>query len=272
MTNRQFYTLINLPFEVINQLNDYEAFRKTDISAEMKSKILCRQTWDEGIKELELQLAPDPDGMKILWELINITVSYTSEEYNKLGISDEILCQTFGFIPRFMETARSFEGKYRFTKAWWLPREISLQEFRIGTLEYEFVESSKKEIEIHIPSDANLNLNSLTESIHEFNEFRQKYFPEWMEAPLTTETWLLMPELENFLSPESKILIFKHLFDVVNVDYEQTWYLEFLFPGAERIDADLPEKTSLQKKLKAHLLSGKKFGVARGYLKAEFNL
>ena len=39
---------------------------------------------------------------------------------------------------------------------WWFPRQLSLQEFRVGCLEYEFVELEEKMISIHIPSVANL--------------------------------------------------------------------------------------------------------------------
>ena len=91
-------------------------------------------------------------------------------------------------------------------------------------------------------------------------------FAGWSSVAITTNTWMIMPELEEFLPADSKILGFKSLFDIDRVDYEQTWYMGWIFPGYSEIDQNLPEKTTLHRKLKEHLLSGKKFGIATGHL------
>ena len=75
-----------------------------------------------------------------------------------------------------------------------------------------------------------------------------------------------MPELEEFLPAGSKILGFKSLFEIDSVDYEQSWYMGWIFPGYSKIDQNLPERTTLHRKLKEHLMSGKKFGIASGHL------
>ena len=77
---------------------------------------------------------------------------------------------------------------------------------------------------------------------------------------------MLMPELEEFLPEGSNILFFKSMFDITHVDYEQNWYMGWIFPGYATVDENLPERTTLHRKLKAHLLSGKKFGIAKGRL------
>jgi hypothetical protein len=90
--------------------------------------------------------------------------------------------------------------------------------------------------------------------------------PDWMDVPITTFTWMIMPELEEFLPKDSRILGFKSLFDIDYVDYNQNWYMGWIFPGYSNVDDNLPEKTTLHRKLKEHLLSGKKFGIAKGHL------
>lgn len=70
----------------------------------------------------------------------------------------------------------------------------------------------------------------------------------------------------KILTAESKILQFKSLFDIDSVDYEQTWYMGWIFPGYTEINENLPEKTTLHRNLKEYLLSGKKFGIAKGHL------
>ena len=92
MTHLEFYQLIHLPEGAINQLNQYEKQRKGEIPAKLREKLFSRETWDEGVKEL--------------------------------------------------------------------------QEFRIGSLEYEFVEvNHHREVEVHIPSDADMTL------LHSYRRF-----------------------------------------------------------------------------------------------------
>lgn len=79
-----------------------------------------------------------------------------------------------------------------------------------------------------------------------------------------------MPELKEMLGKESNIIAFQNLFEIDTVDYDATWYMKWIFPGIENIDESLPERTTLQRKMKKYLLDGKKFGVAKGHLKAEY--
>ena len=168
---------------------------------------------------------------------------------------------------RVYQGTQDASGNYKYNWAWWLQRQITLQEFRIGSLEYEFVESNgHREIEVHIPSDADMSMKGLTQSVIDFLDFVKGYMPDWSGVAITTFTWMIMPELEELLPENSKILAFKSLFDIDSVDYEQNWYMGWIFPGYAKIDENLPEKTTLHRNLKAHLLAGKKFGIAKGHL------
>lgn len=267
MTLNELYEVINLPEGAVRQLEEYERQRKAEMPAEIREKLFCRDTWDEGVKELQLFLGEDPYHMNILWEQLNFVCSYSYEAYKKRGISDVVFADTFGFVTRFVSGTKDEYGKYRYDWAWWLQRQITLEEFRIGSLEYEFVESNHhREVEIHIPSDANMSLKALCQSVTDFVKFEEKYMPDWISVVMTTDTWMIMPELEEFLPSDSNIIRFKSLFDVDSVDYEQTWYMGWIFPGYSEVNENLPEKTTLHRKLKEYLLSGKKFGIAKGHL------
>lgn len=266
MTIDELGNILGLPSGVMEQLHDCQERRKK-MPGDIKEKLFCRSTWENGIAELKDFLGEDPYSMGILLEQMDLVCEYTYEEYVKRGISKEIFVETFGFITRFVSPTKDSNGKYRYDWAWWLQRQITLQEFRIGSLEYEFVEEeNNRRIEIHIPSDANMKLEVLCQSVRDFLEFENKYFPEWVEVDLTTETWMIMPELDKFLTNESKILQFKRLFNIVSVDYSQTWYMGWIFPGYSEINDDLPENTTLHRKLKQYLLEGNKFGIAKGNL------
>lgn len=270
MTLEKLYQLLNLPEWVLNELRKYQAERKEEIPENIRKMLFCRDTWGDGVKELQNHLGEDPYSMKILWEQLNFVCSYSYNEYMKRGISEEVFADTFGFVTRFVSSTKDTEGKYRYNLAWWFQRQVTLQEFRIGALEYEFVQTGdNREIEIHIPSDADMRLVSLYQSVAEFIKFQETYMPDWCGAEITTETWMIMPELSDFLPEDSKILKFKSLFDIDSVDYDQTWYMEWIFPGHTVIDDNLPEKTMLHRNLKKYLMEGNKFGIAKGHLVME---
>lgn len=267
MENIELFRLLEIPEEVQKQLIDYGNVRDVQISDAITNKILKRSKWDEGIKELQELSGNDPSGIKVLWELLNIVREYSFEEYVKRNIPDDIFIATMKFCTRFLYEHYQTYQAYGFTQAWWFPRQISLSEYRIGALEYEFVEAEDREIAVHIPSDANLRKESVAQSIKDFNEFRKKYYPEWETVKLTCETWMLMPELKELIGEESNIVAFQNLFEIDTVDYDATWYMGWIFPGAEKADESLPERTTLQRSMKRYLLDGRKFGIAKGHLK-----
>ena len=89
------------------------------------------------------------------------------------------------------------------------------------------------------------------------------------------ESWLLSPALKEMLPPESRIRRFQDAFDITEEDPEDTSALEWVFFIAEgQRDSvryeNLPEDTSLQRKMKAAFLAGRKPGNAGGTLARTF--
>lgn len=60
-------------------------------------------------------------------------------EYKKKGIPEEIFIRTMAFCTRFTEEHHRLYGEYAYTWGWWFVRQLAMQEFRIGELEFEFV-------------------------------------------------------------------------------------------------------------------------------------
>lgn len=267
MRNIELYKLLEIPDEVQKRLTDYNNSRKIQVPGMIIDKIRKRCEWDEGIKELQELLGDDPDGMKILWELLNMAASYSYEEYIRRSLPEDVFIATMKFCTRFLREHYQTYQTYKFIWAWWFPRQISLNEYRIGALEYEFVDVEDREIAIHIPSDADLQKEAVDQSIQDFYKFRSRYYPDWEKVKLTTDTWMLMPELKELLGEDSNIIAFQNLFEVDVIDYDAVWYMGWIFPGCEKADVFLPERTTLQRNMKKYLLAGKKFGIAKGHLK-----
>ena len=270
MTHQYLHQLLELPAEVVEQLKSYEKKRTFQLPEDLKHRLLSRTTWDEAVKELQCLLEDDSCSFKLLFELLDLVCRYSYPKYKELGISDEIFVATMKFITRFLEWHKEYHGEYKFTQGFWFPRQLAVIEFRVGALEYEFVDGETKEIAIHIPSDAKFDRKTVVQSLKEFAVFRDTYFQEWKGVPFTCDTWMLAPAMEELLNETSNVLAFKHMFELDEIDEDATWFMGFVFPGhAGELEA-LPEKTSLQKKIKERLLAGKKTGVAKGHLKEEY--
>lgn len=271
MTQLELYERLEIPNEVRLKLIDYGNKRNSKIPNSIINKILQRKERDGGIKELQQIVGDDSDGIKILWELLHIIRNYTYIEYVKREISEDIFVATMRFCTRFLKEHHQNFHTYKFVWAWWFPRQISLNEFRIGALEFELVNDEEKEIAIHIPTDADLQKEAVLQSLNEFIEFRNVYFPEWENVKLTCDTWMLMPELKELLEEDSNIVAFQNLFEIDTLDYDATWYMGWIFPGYEEVNESLPERTTLQRRMKRHLLDGKRFGIAKGHLTVPIN-
>lgn len=271
MENSKLYELLDIPHEVASRLEEYGRVRDIRIPDDVCRKLFLRTEWDEGVRQLQSLWDDDPDGIKILWEQLNIVSGYTYGEYCKRGIPEEVFAATMKFCTRFLREHYKTFGFYKYVCAWWFPRQMSLNEFRIGALEYEFIDGEEREVAVHIPSDADMGTQSIQNSLADFYKFREKYYSGWEDVQLTCDTWMLMPELQQFLGEDSHITAFQRLFEIDSIDREAVWYMEWIFPAYRTVDENLPEKTSLQRELKKYLLAGKKFGIAKGHIKSSSN-
>lgn len=266
MEEKEFYKLLELPEEIADCLLSYGENREEQLPRPIVRALFQRDQWEKGIADLSTWIGTDEDGLKILWEQLNIVRKYTYKEYLRRGIDMKIFAETMKFCNRFLREHKSQWGTYQYIWAWWFPRQMSLNEFRIGALEYEFVDAQEREIAIHIPSDADMTPASVKESLNCFQAFRKQVFPEWREIVISCDTWMLVPELEQFLGLSSNVVAFQKLFKIDKIDREATWFMDWIYPGYKKINEDLPETTTLQRKLKRFLLDGNAFGVAKGHM------
>lgn len=261
------YTLENLcrdialPDEVIQQIL---ALDKT-ISVPTY-KLRREESWEEGLKELEDALAPDPDGFKMLTCQLNGALD-CREDFNRLGFSQEIYVDTMKCFSRFVGEHMVSFGRYGFDRGFWTVRQISAKLFRIGVLEYEVVvdEEGQKAISIHIPSDAKLEKELLRQSYLDAKKLLPPAFPEFADAPWGCGSWLLAPILREMLPENSRILTFQSGFRILKT-YPDPEFKEWVYKRVDIPDAELPEDTSLQRKLKAYLLAGNSFHSGMGML------
>lgn len=243
MENNQLYNLLNLPAEVIHNLDKYGSSGKNTFNIDIEDLIQNTSLVKELDKLIAGSTGQDEDGTKILWEELNIA-RQSFDEYQKRGIPDRIFIDTMKFCTRFLNEYYKTYSCYRFVWGWWFPRQLALLEFRIGALEYEYCNGQY--ISLHIPSDADLTPQSVLKSISQFKDFCRQYYPGWEGIQIQCESWMLSPALK----------------------YESMAILDWVFPGYNKIPEELPENTSLQTNMKKYLLGGNKPGWAKGVLKS----
>jgi len=178
-------------------------------------------------------------------------------------IPEPIWIDTMKCFTRFVLEHYQSCGEYGFDRGFWTTRQISGKLFRIGELEYELLEENdNKTVSLHIPSDAHLEGGQLNDSVSQAQAFFNQYFPAWGNAPMHCESWLLSPQLKQLLQENSRILRFQQGFDISEAaDDALEAILQWVYcltPSMQKNAAlkALPETTSLQRAMKAYLLSG----------------
>ena len=223
-------------------------------------------------------LGEDEDGMK-LFAAQSMEALLALREYEKRGIGREIFLATMAFMARFSGEALARRGRAEWTWGWWFPRQLALQEFRLGALEYEMTEGAafggkpsggnKRRIFLHIPADADLSDGAVDASLATARAFFSKYFPAFADAEYVCESWMLSPALSEIMPETSRVRRFSERFSVVFWEEDSPAFRDWIFPSAVTAPAEkLPEETSLQRAVKRHLLAGGKVGWAEGVLKA----
>ena len=245
---------------------------KQEFSQEDKEilRLTEAENWEKARESLKKSIGEDPQGMKILCCMLK-AAAISLEKYREQEIEDRVFDDTMKCFTRFVEEHKASYGIYGFDRDFWTGRQLSLQLFRLGELEYEKVEDEKegRYISIHIPSDADMKEENLRKSLQEAGEFFQKYYPGWSRLPYKCCSWLLSPVLKGLLGEGSRILAFQDMFQIEEVYQDSDAFLEWVFKRKDIPLEELPEDTSLQKNMKAHLLSGGWVGDGMGSLKPE---
>lgn len=231
-------------------------------------RMMEQDTAAEAYKELTAFLTQDDDNMKMLYCQLECA-RRQHEKFRQRGITETVYADTMKCFTRFLGECRQKNGRMFFDRGWWTYRQVSMNIFRIGELEYQFAElDGERVIGIHIPSDADLSEEAVAASLGQAELFFQTYYGSYEFKKYTCHSWLMSPVLKSMLPEESHIRSFQSRFDIIREDKKDKEYIEWLFQvPADTDHQKLPARTSLQKKVKELLLGGGSVGCAYGILK-----
>lgn len=145
---------------------------------------------------------------------------------------------------------------------------INIRLIEVGRLQYEYCNNKKgKYIKIHIPKGDKLLYNEVLNSIKNSKKEIKKYF-EIENYEYYCESWLLSKDITKLLDSNSNIAKFQQLFDITEGKDAIKDILNFVY-DLQQIDSyyNLPERTSLQSKIKDLLINGKEIHIGIGKLK-----
>ena len=202
----------------------------------------------------------------------------TEKRYLREDIPAKVFLSTMDCFRRFLEETHARTGQWAFDRGFWTWRQTGGLLFRLGTLEFEYrrirpgprpagLEAEAPVLSVHIPSDAVLGREELDESYSIARQFfsQEKLCPWGKPKAVVCGSWLLAPALNELLPEDSGIRRFAGDYHLYDVDEEDQEFYAWLFGGCKPME-ELPEHTSLQRAVKAHLAARGRLGMARGIL------
>ena len=112
-------------------------------------------------------------------------------------------------------------------------------------------------IGVHIPTASPITRENCTAAYLECLDTVKKYFPEYNTQIIYCQSWLLDPQLQDFLPKSSNIANFGSQYLRFPVLSQGNAVFSFLFRKPYNSYEELPERTTLERAVKAHYISGK---------------
>lgn len=268
MTIYELYDKIGLQQPLIDKLEAVRSEVDLESLNPLIEQLMQRETAAKAHEQVVAAFPEDEGNLRAMTcQLEAVRRQY--DNYQRMGISEEIFVETMKCFTRFAEECFVKTGSYYFDRGWWSYRQVSMCLFRIGALEYEFIElDGEKVLSLHIPSDANMKDENVGRSLEEARAFMRRFYPAYADSRMYCNSWLLAPKLQELLPPTSNIVKFQNRFELTRYSDEGNDCLLWVFQAPENVDYhDLKENTSLQRKIKKLMLEGGSVGYGAGFIK-----
>jgi hypothetical protein len=202
-----------------------------------------------------------------------------------LGIPSDVSAATFGDVGSKVVTYRLAFGMGGLDRQTWLVRHFRASLYRLGRLQFDRAvldvagygaaadgggpQQGTPVLEVHIPGDGPLTDEACEASVRQARPFFAKHFPGERYEHATCRSWLLDPQLADHLPAETNILRFQRRFRPFGPTPDcDDDVLEFVFhrpKGTADLDR-LPQDTTLQRAVVAHLRAGHHWRAGCGWL------
>jgi hypothetical protein len=236
---------------------------------------------------------PSPDDIPGMnpWFFVHVfvaTLPYTRDYHVSRGIPDHIARETLADLGRNVRVNRKRHGEGGLGVSFWLMLHFRGMIYQLGRLQFERslmrgnisealkargVEATRDDVvlSLHIPDFLGpMSPESIDDSIGWARSFFPRHFPEERYEYMVCHSWLLDPQLKQYLSPESNIIRFQNRFSLAEdtSDADRS-VIQFVFgPVPDDLDV-LPQRTSLERAVVAHLKAGGHWHGRNGWFRLE---
>lgn len=190
--------------------------------------------------------------------LVDVVMGYHRDH----GIADDVSRAILADLGRNLAIHRRMRGE-----AWpvvhsWLTLHVRGGIYELGRLQHHRGDTA---INLHIPESGPMTPDAVAASLDEARAFFPRHFPDERYTAFTCDSWLLDPQLLEYLPADSNIAQFQRRFalepDGRDADVE---VLRFVFRTVTTPLDQLPRHTVLQRAIVDHLKAGRHWHVRRG--------
>jgi len=194
--------------------------------------------------------------------LVDVTMDY----HRAHGIPDAVSWTTLADLGRNLAIDRRMQGEGWPVMQSWLTLHARGGVYELGRLQHH---RGDADLNLHIPEAGPLTPEAVTASLDEARAFFPRHFPDERHTAFACGSWLLDPQLREYLPADSNIIRFQRRFDLepyeepegIDADVE---VLRFVFRTLSTPLDRLPRRTVLQNAVVAHLAAGRHFHWRRG--------
>jgi hypothetical protein len=204
--------------------------------------------------------------------------------HDSQGIKPRVSWATLAEMGHNIETYRLMHGEHGFHFPAWFVLQFRGGIFRLGRLEFRRGKApwwrpadvaatgagfsvDDLVLDLHIPAAGPLTPAAVDASIAEAHAFFGRHFPRFDSPYGVCASWLLDPQLAEYLPADSNIVRFQRRFHLIPEPGfpGDASVMEFVFRRLDPDLDDLPQDSTLQRAIVAHIRSGREWKVRRGW-------
>jgi hypothetical protein len=196
--------------------------------------------------------------------LVDVARTYHREH----GIPDAVSWTTLADLGRNLAVNRRMRREGWPVMQAWLTLHARGGLYELGRLQHQRDDTS---LSLHIPESGPLTPDAVTASLDEARAFFPRHFPDERYTDFTCGSWLLDPQLLEYLPEDSNIVRFQRRFALEPYEEpaDQDADIEvrrFVFRTLTTPLDRLPRDTVLQRAIIDHLESGRHWQIRRGHI------
>lgn len=189
------------------------------------------------------------------------------------GIPDDIAWATLAQLGEMIAIHRRRFGEGGMNTQWWLHFHLRGVMYRLGRLQYSLGHwpDGTPHLGIHVPETGGpLSPQAVDDSLGRARPFFDRYFPEHgARLGLGVPSWIRDPQLAEYLPEKANVVRYMRrwtLTDSAPFQNGDDSVLEFVFRWNGQPLDELPQRTTLEKAVIAHLNAGRHWHARTGHL------